>query len=431
MEKRGLLKTKGFYVVTFLFILFILHPLNLLGQQAEKPVKPPKVEVKDSLITVDVEDAEISDVLKAIEKGTGIKITIAKELIGEKVTASFQNLDVESALKDILRNQYYVLTFTQDPANKEKRIPKEVKAGGPAIGSKLLERTIITKEIPYGKGKEDVGSIDEGEGALTGPQSFAVSDKGEIYICDTVNKRVQIFLPNGGYLSTISLQKGTFAQDIAVDKSGFIYVYDRVKLYQYDRKGNIVTSVDVNESRWGGGGIMHIINNEIHIYACDSITCGDFIIGRIFFNNVLVGPSVEESKRFKEEGRQGLSGRKYMTRLKRFEEGKMEIKEKDGTTSKTVVFPLREIVSTEFLGEDSKGNAYVKTERNDENKELVVDVHEFDKNGNYLNTFRMPAGKFHFWSAKHVLVSKDGTIYYFRPEKDKLTINILPPGSNQ
>jgi hypothetical protein len=45
------------------------------------------------------------------------------------------------------------------------------------------------------------------EGASRGPKSFAVGDKGEIYVCDTVNGRVQVFSREGSFLLTISLRE--------------------------------------------------------------------------------------------------------------------------------------------------------------------------------------------------------------------------------
>lgn len=431
MGNNKLLKTKAFYFITFLLVLFILYPLNLFGQ-VETPGTTFKVEVTDNLATVNVQDADLSEVLKEIEKATGVKITIGKELIGKKITAQFEDLDIESALKEILNrsDSYYVLNFLQDPVNKEKYVLKDVKAEGDIIGSKPLKVKMVTVDIPYGSGKGEVGAVDAGEGAIIGPKSFTVDDKGNIYICDTVNERIQVFSSNGKYLSTISFKKGTFAEDIDIDKQGFVYVYNRVKLYQYDKKGNIVTSIDVDESRWGGGGTMHVINNEIYIYACDYDTCGDFLIGRTLFNNMLVGPSVEEPKRFNEKGKQGLSQKKYMTGLKRFERGETEIKDRDGATFKIMSFPLKEILSIKFLGEDKRENLYIKTERDNETHELVVEVHKFNADGDYLNTIQMSPSNIHFWSVKNCEVSKDGTIYQFLPEKDRLRLNIFPYESN-
>jgi len=431
MGNKEFLKTKGFYLVTFLFVLLILQPLDSLGQ-GEQPEKTFKVEIKDNLISVDVQDADISEVLKEIERGTGVWISIGKELTGKKITANFENLDVEDALKTILSDHYYVSVYSRALTDKEKYILNEVKVEGTAIGSKPYKGKMIAVEIPYGSGKGEVGVVDAGEGAMSGPPSFTVDEKGNIYILDPLNKRIQIFSSHGGYLSSIPLK--TEACDIAVDEFGFIYIYHCgggivKKLYQYKKDGSIVSVIDVDERRWEAGGKMHIINNEIYVYACDSNTCRDFIIGRTL-NNVLVGPSVEELKKLKEKGKQGISGNKYMTGLKRFEKGELEIKDRDDAIFKIMTLPLKEIFSIEFLGEVRRGSFFIKTERGDENKKLVVEVHKFNTDGDYLSTIHMSESKINFWSVKNYEVGKDGTIYEFLPEKEKLRLNIFPSEGN-
>lgn len=436
MVKRNFLTTYGVYFITVVLVLFIMYPLQLFGQ-AGNPEHTNKIETKDNLVSVVLQDADLSEVLKEIEKGTGIKITIAKELVGQKITAQFENLDVESALKNILIGQYYVLIFSQDPTAKEKKTLKEVKAGGPAIGSKTLKGGMITIDIPYGSGKGEVGADIGDEGASRGPKSFAVDDEGEIYISDTVNGRIQVFSHAGSFLFTVPLRghlpteegnKRIYSgslDDIVVDKSELIYIYDRMarKLYQYDKKGNIITAINVDTSQWGGSGSMHIVNNVIYVYDCDSKACGDIIIGRILGNR-LVGPSVGDPKRYSEAGKTGRSGKKYMTSLKRFGKGELEIEEKQRQTE-MLSFPLKGILSIKFLGEDKKGNFYIKTEK-DENEGVVVDVHKFNANCEYMCTFNMPDSNVFFIPIREYIITESGDIYLFLPEKDILRLNIFP-----
>ncbi len=425
MGNKEFLQTKGFYLVALMLVVLILHPLNLFGED-KQPEKIFRVEIKEKLISVDVQDAEISEVLKEIEKATGVKITIGKEEIGQKITAQFEDLDIEGALKEILRDNYYVLTFNLDPKSKEKRILKEVKAEGTTIGSKLLKGRLITVDVPYGSGKGEVGTFDEGEGAFMGPKSFAVDDKGNILICDTVNSRIQIYSSGGKYLSTIPIVTEGIAEDIALDSFGFIYICDNTgRLFQYDKNGNFVSEINIDKGLLKGGGTLHIVNNEINFYTCDYSTCGDIIIGRTSLNDGRVLVS-KEIGFFKEKGKQGLSGKKYMTGLKRFEKGELEIRDGGNATLKSISFPLKDILSIKFLGEDGGENFFIKTERDDDNKKLIVEVHKFNANGDYLNSIQMQPSDIRFWSVKNYEVSKDGTIYEFLPEKDRLRFNIFP-----
>ncbi len=407
------------YLVVFLF-LFVLQPFNLFGNEANF-----KIEIADGLISADIKDGDMAAVLKEIEKNTGVKIKIVKELEGKKVTLSFMNLDIENALRRILSDNY-VFVFSKDPKSKKEYVLKEVITVSDAFGSKISKAKMITKEIAYGKGKGEIGAVDEGEGALIGPKSFAVDDEGNIYILDTVNNRIQIFSLSGDYLSNIPLKKGIFAEDIAVDKQGLIYIYDGMigELYQYDKNGNVINKILVDEKRWQGRGEMHIRNNKIYVDASDQTNMlREFLVAEIIDSSLIVQRD-EELKKPLDKG-YGESGKRY--KFKNFIKGEnveVEIMDRDSTSSKTVSFSLEGIDSIEFFGEDQNQNFYIKTNSEEDGK-LIMEVHKFNANGDYINTIQMPKGDINFWSIKNYSIGKDGTIYQFLPEKDKLKLNIF------
>ena len=93
MRKRDFLKRNGFYIITILLALLVLHPQDLFGQKI-KPARPGGIEIKDNLMSANLQDDDLSEVLKEIEKGTGIKVTIAKELSGLKTDVYLEDLDV-------------------------------------------------------------------------------------------------------------------------------------------------------------------------------------------------------------------------------------------------------------------------------------------------------------------------------------------------
>ena len=174
-------------------------------------------------------------------------------------------------------------------------------------------------------------------------------------------------------------------------------------------------------------GICTYSENRIYIYSCDEKDCWDYTVARISPHNFLVDLLKEDLKKPKEQGKHGLSGKKYMTGLNRitFREGKMEIIDKEGAMSNFISFTFNGILSLAFLGEDQKGNLYLKTEqREDENKEIVVEVHKFDANYKYLNTINIPLSDLWYGHPQY-FVNKSGNIYNFRPSKDKLKINIF------
>ncbi|MEW6585810.1 MAG: hypothetical protein AB1442_09410 [Nitrospirota bacterium] len=148
-----------------------------------------QVEAKDNLLSIDAQNVELADLLKEIEKVAGIKVILRSGLISKNVSAYYENLTNEYVFKEILHEYSYVLTLSQDTANS-KNILKEVIVETDVVGSKLHKEEIISIEIPYGTKLGELGVVDEGEGALGGPPSFAVDkDKdGTILILDPLNK---------------------------------------------------------------------------------------------------------------------------------------------------------------------------------------------------------------------------------------------------
>ncbi|MBM4135639.1 MAG: hypothetical protein FJ241_02285 [Nitrospira sp.] len=418
MEKKEFLKTKGFYLITFLLILFILQPLNLSGQEGVPEKTSKTIEIKNNLISLDVKGVDLSEVLKEIEKGTGVRITIVgKELIGKKLTKSFKNLDIEKALRSIL-GEDYVFVFLKDLKKKDKYILKEVKVG--VLGSKPSKVRMITKEIAYGKGKEEVGLLSMKD-LRRGPESFSNDAEGNLYICDTVNRRIQIFSPDGTHLYEIPLKEGMEANDIAIDKSGHIYIYDiQGKLYQYDKKGNFLTMIDVDSERWRSRRHIHIVGNDIYIRSGDQ---EDILIGRIV-EGLLVAPKGEELS-LPQKGIYGFSGNRYLVNLTRWERGGIEIINTRGDIVKSIELPMKGIVSISFLQEDKKGNFYIQTERTD-NENLFLEVQKFDSDGNYLTTVLIPESDYSgVWGIKLLSLDENGTIYQVVTEKERAQINIF------
>lgn len=426
MEKKAFIRTKGFYFAICLIALSTLYPMHLFGQ-SDNPQKPNKVEINEGLVSVDVQDAEISDVLNEIGRVTGVPITIGEKLVGQKVTASFEKKDVEDALREVLRGHSYVLSYTHDPADKEKKTLKEVKAKGDAIGSKTLKGKLITVEIPYGTGKGEIGIINEGEGAMSAPTSFAVDDAGKIYIPDAINHRILIFSTQGRYLSDIPIETG--ASDIIVDNKGFIYIYVRGerKLYQYDKSGTIVTSIDIDSAR-PVRGRLHLVNSAIYYYYCDAERCSYFVIGRVLSDNTLLKVPYEEQEQ--EQSTLTLSGKKYKGR--KFIEGYntyTDIIDKNGLASKTISLPSEGILLGDILGEDIRGDIYF-SRAPAEYKYQLYEIDKFDPEGNYIGTAKIPGGHHAFRGIKDFELSKNGNVYNFIPEAEKAILHIFTKEDN-
>lgn len=278
----------------------------------------------------------------------------------------------------------------------------------------------IAKDIAYGKEKEMVGMLSVKDHPRLGPESFSNDFEGNLYVCDGVNQRIQIFSQNGKHQSTIFLEKGMTASDIAIDKFGFIYVYDaRRKLYQYDKKGNLIGTINVDITRWQVRMPMHIVDGNIYIRDADQ---EDVLIGKVI-EGILEAPTEEELAQPPEKGIHGFSGRRYLVRLLRWEKGEVEIFDKSGTTVK-IEMPIKHIVSITFLQEDKQGNFYIQTERVEDGK-IVLEVHKFDANGNLLTVIPIPETDYSTWTIKLLSLDRNGNIYQFLPTKEKARLNVF------
>jgi len=407
-------------------------------------------------VTVDLQDAEISDVLREIERGSNVRIEVDHALTGKKITAKFENKDVEGALREIARGYKYVLNYSQDSAHMNNSILNDVSVGGDIIGTKPLRGNLIKIEIPYGSGKGEVSVLAGAEGSSDGPCSYAVDDKDTIYILDRLNNRVQVYSSTGSYLSTISLRSNIanndkgfpFVRDdkssqsishdpidIVADSFGFIYVYDSEnKIYQYDMKGNIISSIIVDKNGWSDrSGPMKIVNNELFmgIDLCDKKGfCGNAIVGRTGADKKLGMPTLEEA-------RKPWAARKYQSgktiKGRKFVEGyntDLDIVGSNDILDKTLSVPYEGVLTVEILGEDKHGNFYFKT-RTAKNEDRLYNIDAFSPNGDYLGTAQIPGGTYYVYPAiKDFIVSRNGNIYYYVPEKDSLKIFIFLNQSN-
>jgi hypothetical protein len=99
----------------------------------------------------------------------------------------------------------------------------------------------------YGSGPDDLGDIIPEEASPECPQSFALGSKGEIYILDQLNARVQIF-KDKKRIETIPIPQelSIGVREIDVTKDGKIVLLDmdiRHKVYVLDEKGTVLSEL--------------------------------------------------------------------------------------------------------------------------------------------------------------------------------------------
>ncbi len=107
---------------------------------------------------------------------------------------------------------------------------------------------LIAKFDTTGKYLLSFGSAGSGDGQLNLPLGIAVDSKGDIYVADTGNNRIQVFSASGDYLSQFGKAgrgETEFAspQGLAIDAAGNIYVADASnnRVVKYDSHGTYLS----------------------------------------------------------------------------------------------------------------------------------------------------------------------------------------------
>jgi len=123
----------------------------------------------------------------------------------------------------------------------------------------------ILLEIPWGSGPWSAGRLEAHQSAPEGPMSFAVSQKGDLFVLDQVNTRILAFDPAGEPALEIPLDSSTY-QDIAVDGSGTLILLDRLVgrcVDVVDETGAVLFKMGI-ESPWipEGGGVTAMFSGN-------------------------------------------------------------------------------------------------------------------------------------------------------------------------
>jgi len=98
-----------------LFVVLIVGTLSfsltLLAMRAErKEVKSQHIKIEKELLSVKLEEVELTSVLKEISRQTGIKISI-DESVKENITMEFIDIPLEVGLEKLLKGKRWVMVF--------------------------------------------------------------------------------------------------------------------------------------------------------------------------------------------------------------------------------------------------------------------------------------------------------------------------------
>ncbi len=122
---------------------------------------------------------------------------------------------------------------------------------GQGLGKEHIKVSIIeVVRVRAGSGADKIGISTPKEGNPEGPMSFAIGEKGEIYILDQINSRIQCF-KGGKRIKTTPIPSDTF-MDIALTQDGKIILLDNAikkSVYILDSEGKTLNIIPLEDGR--------------------------------------------------------------------------------------------------------------------------------------------------------------------------------------
>ncbi len=122
---------------------------------------------------------------------------------------------------------------------------------------------------------------DDSPGTFTKPSNVAVDADGNVIVCDTFNNRIQIFDPDGNFISMFGKNgdaPGTFTRPkgVAVDRDGHIWVADAMqnRVQIFDKEGHLLAyfgSAGTEAGQFGLATGMYIDNKNNRVLVADQM----------------------------------------------------------------------------------------------------------------------------------------------------------------
>jgi len=191
-----------------------------------------EVQYKDDKLSVEVENAEIKDVLKMIGEVAGVKMEIREEISWKLGKEKFEDLTLEDGLQRLIGGTGFgaVIEYKED-------LPVAIKVSKKEEKEDTLQKYIKTTlcNVPWGDAPNEFGFPTAPHEEL-GPTFYTITSKNIICILDAVKKRILVFDEKGKYLRTIKLEVSNDYDlhtseadyvDICIDSEKNIYIHSQ------------------------------------------------------------------------------------------------------------------------------------------------------------------------------------------------------------
>ncbi len=399
------------FILLFLSALLAVSPQSSAFGEKATPI-PYFVSVKGGRVTIRAEKAELAKILNELSRQADFQLYIYEPL-EKKVSITIENAPIEEALRKLVPNYGFLFRKTRGEAARIKSVAV-LESESP--NSRGYRQQSVAR-LPYGSGPGQLGLLDLPEMERQGPQSFAVDPAGNIYICDTVNRRVSIFNPEGTLKRTLT---GVgLPSDIAVNSRGDIYILD-------EEGGGIITFLAEGEK---AAEIPLPPSLRRRLQNLDRGEDGEVVLmTRDQRRYELTPPDQDSSSQFQIKG--SLPGAIISSRRS------CRVQKISSDLGEVILFgpgeevldripvPVDRLASIALLGRDRKNNLYLQIEQLLPSGEGVdLKVIKMNPGGIILDKIEnIPTG-YASWTARLLQVNRRGEIYQMLPGAAAVELN--------
>jgi hypothetical protein len=275
----------------------------------------------------------------------------------------------------------------------------------------------------WGEEPGQFGIYEPEEGPTLGPQALTIAPKGDIYIDDGYNGRIQKFSNNGELISIIPLSEGGI--EICIDQSGNIYLYNSgivpKRIFQYDDKGNLLKKYpilwdDLGMRVVGGARIFCDSSGRLFLcYRSDSLKVP--MIFQVGTTEMVF--SEEQQKATLREGFVG-SNNVILNQGKIFQnkEGDLHLVDDFSRSVKKFSSYKMNLGQAGFTGVDEQMNIY--TLKYDRGKDVEV-MRKYNSAGDLITEFNIQQD-YYVHAMRTLVLDEHGNVYVMSTSKDGLKI---------
>jgi hypothetical protein len=230
-----------------------------------------------------------------------------------------------------------------------------------------------------------------------------VDPEGFIYILDLVNRRVQIFSPQGDFLRETAC--GILGHDLSLDENGALYLLAPYHglIEKYDSGGNLSARWPISPQIWLIDGMRNVD--------------GQVILRTVLQTEYTIAGAkgALQPQQQLSHVRQGFGGRnparRYQTQWEDDHLGLLRYLDGDGKKIREIQVATHGVLgSLVFLGTDSGDNVYLRAEILGPEEEAGQQILKFDPQGSMLAEFPIPASDYTF-VYRNLYLDCDGDIY--------------------